>query len=78
MQIVDFEPRFADAFRTLNEARISRLFAMEPKDVEIINNPQGKIIDQGHHVLFAVGERPPVAALPWSAWTTAVFNSARW
>lgn len=67
MQIVDFEPRFPDAFRTLNEARITRQFAKEPKDVEIINNPQGKIIDQGRHVLFAVDEGRPAAAWPWSA-----------
>ena len=54
MPIIDFEPRFADAFRTLNEAWITRFFAMEPKDREIINDPQGQILDRGGHVFFAV------------------------
>lgn len=63
MQIVDFEPRFADAFRTLNEAWITRFFAMEPKDAEIINDPQGKILDHGGHVFFAVDEGRPVGCV---------------
>ncbi len=63
MQIVDFEPRFAEAFRTLNEAWITRFFVMEPKDAEIINDPQGKIIDRGGHVFLAVEDDRPVGCV---------------
>jgi GNAT superfamily N-acetyltransferase len=56
MPVIDFEPRFADAFRTLNEAWITRFFAMEPKDAQIIGDPQGQIIDKGGHVFFAMEE----------------------
>ena len=54
MQIVDFEPRFADAFRTLNEAWVTRFFRLEPKDIEILGDPKGQIIDKGGYVLFVV------------------------
>jgi putative acetyltransferase len=54
MQVIDFEPRFADAFRTLNEAWINRFFVMEPKDAELIGDPQGKVVDKGGHVFFAL------------------------
>ncbi len=54
MQVIDFEPRFADAFRTLNEAWIARFFAIEPKDAEILGDPRGQILDKGGHVFFAM------------------------
>jgi GNAT superfamily N-acetyltransferase len=63
MPVTDFEPRFADAFRTLNEAWITRFFAMEPKDAEIIGDPQGRIIDKGGHVFFAVEDGAPVGCV---------------
>jgi N-acetylglutamate synthase-like GNAT family acetyltransferase len=56
MAVIDFEPRHADAFRTLNEAWINRFFAMEGKDAEIIGDPQGQIIAKGGHVFLAVEE----------------------
>ena len=47
MEIVEFEPHHAEAFRVLNEAWISKYFVLEPKDREVLNDPQGKIIDKG-------------------------------
>jgi GNAT superfamily N-acetyltransferase len=63
MPVIDFEPRFADAFRTLNEAWITRFFAMEPKDAQIIGDPQSQIIDKGGHVFFAVEGGAPVGCV---------------
>jgi len=54
MQIVDFEPAHAEAFRTLNEAWISKYFALEPKDREVLGDPQGKIIAKGGRVFMAL------------------------
>ena len=53
MEIVDFRPDLAPAFKALNEAWITRLFALEPKDREVLGDPQGKVIDAGGHLLFA-------------------------
>lgn len=52
MEIVDYRPELADAFKALNEAWITTLFALEPKDREVLGDPQGKIIDKGGQVLF--------------------------
>jgi ribosomal protein S18 acetylase RimI-like enzyme len=52
MQIVDFRPELAGAFKALNEAWITRYFSIEPKDREVLDDPQGKIIDRGGQILF--------------------------
>lgn len=54
MDIVEFEPGHAEAFRTLNEAWISKYFALEPKDREVLEDPQGKIIAKGGRVFIAL------------------------
>src|SRR5258708_5984027 len=54
MQIVDFQPDHAGAFKALNVAWISRYFAIEPKDREVLDDPEGEIIAPGGHILMAV------------------------
>ena len=54
MEIIDFEPRFAGAFKALNEAWISRYYEIEAKDHAILGDPQGAILDPGGHVFFSV------------------------
>jgi GNAT superfamily N-acetyltransferase len=53
MRIVDFEPRHARAWKRLNEAWISRHFAIEPADAEVLDDPQGKVLAPGGHILIA-------------------------
>ena len=53
MRIVAFEPRHALAWRSLNEAWISKHFAIEPKDRAVLDDPQGKILDRGGHIFMA-------------------------
>jgi ribosomal protein S18 acetylase RimI-like enzyme len=52
MQIVDYRPELAEAFKALNEAWITRYFAMEAKDRAVLDDPQGRIIDRGGQILF--------------------------
>jgi GNAT superfamily N-acetyltransferase len=54
MQIVDFRPDLAGAFKALNEAWITHYFRLEPKDEEILSDPQGKIIEGGGRIVFVV------------------------
>jgi putative acetyltransferase len=54
MQIVEYRPDLAPAFKALNEAWITRYFALEPKDHEVLDDPQAKIIDRGGRILFLV------------------------
>ena len=54
MEIVEFEPAHAEAFRTLNEAWISRYFTLEPKDRQVLGDPQGQIVAKGGRVFMAL------------------------
>ena len=56
MRIVDFEARHAEAWRTLNEAWIASLFAIEAKDREVLDDPQGAILDKGGRIFMAESE----------------------
>lgn len=54
MEIVDFEPAHAAAFKALNEAWISKYFTLEAKDREVLDDPQGKIIAAGGRIFMAL------------------------
>jgi len=54
VEIVDFHEGFAPAFKALNVAWISRYFALEPKDLEVLDDPVGKVTGPGGHILMAV------------------------
>ena len=53
MRIVAFEPRHAGAWRSLNEAWISKHFAIEAKDREVLDDPAGKVLARGGHIFMA-------------------------
>lgn len=47
----------AEAFRSLNEEWITRFFAMEARDFEILRDPETSILKHGGHIYMAcVGE----------------------
>ena len=60
IQIVPFASRHADAWRSLNEAWIERFFAIEPKDREALDDPQGKIISKGGLIFIAERQGEPI------------------
>jgi GNAT superfamily N-acetyltransferase len=56
-----------EAFRVLNEAWIEKHFGIEEKDRVTLNDPEGKILAKGGHILMAVEGEAPVGccALLW-------------
>ena len=52
--IREFQPGDEESFRTLNEEWIQRYFRIEPKEVEVLNHPKEKILDEGGRIFFAV------------------------
>src|ERR1700731_1414416 len=60
MEIVDFHPDHADAFKALNVAWISHYFVVEAKDLEVLDDPLGKVIAPGGHILMAVEDGEPI------------------
>jgi putative acetyltransferase len=75
----------ARAFRRLNEAWITTLFALEPEDERVLTDPRGEIVDRGGEVLLArEGDRALgcVALIPeghgvWELAKMAVDETAR-
>ncbi len=59
-EIVIFEPKYAIAFKELNEAWITQYFEMEDSDRKMLDDPQGYIIDKGGAILIALLNEKPV------------------
>ncbi|MDB5472685.1 MAG: N-acetyltransferase [Caulobacter sp.] len=57
MRIVDFEPRHALAWKRLNEAWIGSLFALEPSDAKVLDDPVGQVIAPGGRIFIAEDDR---------------------
>ena len=60
MRYIDFQPEHAAAFKALNVAWISKLFAVEAKDLEVLDAPLAKVIDAGGHIVMAIDGETPV------------------
>jgi DNA-binding MarR family transcriptional regulator/predicted GNAT family N-acyltransferase len=60
VQIIDYQPKYKDAFKNLNEQWISQWFKMEEADYKALDNPQGYILDKGGHILVALYNNQPV------------------
>jgi putative acetyltransferase len=54
LQLREFEPADAPAFRALNAEWIERYFRLEPPDEAVLSNPQGLILDRGGRIFFAL------------------------
>jgi GNAT superfamily N-acetyltransferase len=63
MEIVDFRPEHAQAFRALNVAWISKHFALEAADLKALDDPQGYILDRGGKVFMALQDGEPVGCV---------------
>ena len=63
MEIVEFAPEHAPAFKALNEAWITKYFAIEAKDREVLDDPKGKIVDPGGRIFMAFKDAEPVGCV---------------
>jgi putative acetyltransferase len=63
MEIVEFAPEHAAAFKALNEAWISKHFALEAKDREVLDDPQGKILEKGGRIFMALQDGEAVGCV---------------
>ena len=63
MEIVEFQPDHAAAFKALNEAWIGKYFAIEAKDREVLDDPQGRILAGGGRIYMALAQGEPVGCV---------------
>ena len=60
VEIVDYRPQYAEAFRDINLEWIEEMFAVEAIDLEVLSHPQEHILDHGGHILVALLDGEPV------------------
>jgi putative acetyltransferase len=75
--IVLFEARHAAAWTGLNEGWIARMFAIEPKDRIVLDDPVGQIITPGGHILMAEMDGRPVGCCALIAMTDGGYELAK-
>lgn len=65
VEIVEYDSRYFDAFRTLNIEWITAHWELEASDYRVLDDPQGQIIDKGGHIFVGLynGEAVGVCAL---------------
>ncbi|MEO9482664.1 MAG: GNAT family N-acetyltransferase [Ekhidna sp.] len=60
IEIVNYQPQYAPAFRELNKAWIDQYFVMEDSDRKMLDDPQGYILDRGGAIIIALKDKTPV------------------
>lgn len=60
IEIVDFEPKYKNAFRDINVEWIDHYFKMEEEDYKYLEHPQENILDKGGAILVALLDDKPV------------------
>ena len=63
MEIVEFRPEHAAAFKALNEAWIARHFTLEAKDRQVLADPKGEIIAKGGRIFMALADGQAVGCV---------------
>jgi ribosomal protein S18 acetylase RimI-like enzyme len=57
IEVLDYQPRYREKFKTLNYQWLKEHFGVERHDEEVLNDPAGKIIKPGGAVIFARRDR---------------------
>jgi len=60
IEIMEFDAKYSEVFRSLNVEWISQYFEMEESDYKALDNPHGYILDKGGHILIALYENEPL------------------
>lgn len=74
VQIVDYNPEYAQAFKQLNEEWISRYFKMEKADYNALDDPEGYILKNGGHIMVALYNKEPVGVCALLKMDNSVYN----
>ena len=76
-QVVPFRKEFRAAFRDLNREWIEQYFTLEPADREILDDPEGKIVDAGGEVFFVLERGEILGTCAMLRHTTNEFEIAK-
>ena len=62
IEIVTYEPKYAQAFHDLNKEWIETFFEMEAEDYKALENPETYILNRGGFIFIALLDKNPVGA----------------
>jgi GNAT superfamily N-acetyltransferase len=74
VKIVSYIPEHQPAFESLNRAWIEKYFWIEPIDVEVLQNPEQKILEAGGEIFLAVLESQAVGVVALKRVDEAIFE----
>jgi GNAT superfamily N-acetyltransferase len=74
VKIVSYKPEYQPAFESLNRAWIEKYFWIEPIDVEVLQNPEQKILEAGGEIFLAVLESQAVGVVALKRVDEAIFE----
>ncbi|PJZ46999.1 GNAT family N-acetyltransferase [Leptospira brenneri] len=60
VQIVEYESKYKQAFKSLNEEWISSYFEMEENDYKVLDHPKELILDKGGKIFVALYQGKPL------------------
>ena len=60
VEIVPYQPRYRDAFRTLNEEWLTEYMEIEPEDRRVLADPEGTILAGGGVIVLALDDARPI------------------
>ena len=78
IEIVTYEPLYADAFSDLNKEWIEAYFEVEDEDIKVLSNPEGYVMAGGGEIFFALDEtRKAVGTVAMVSTEEGVFELAK-
>jgi ribosomal protein S18 acetylase RimI-like enzyme len=77
LTIREFRPGDESAFLKLNEEWITRYFAIEPREAELLADPQGTILERGGRIFLAVRDNQTIGCCALLAIAPGEFEVAK-
>jgi GNAT superfamily N-acetyltransferase len=74
MEILDYQPRHAQAWKALNEAWITKHFALEDADRKVLDHPQDNVLAKGGHIFIGELDGVPVGCVGLKAMADGGFE----
>lgn len=74
IEIVNYAPSYQQAFKTLNEAWITKYFVMEESDRKALEQPDEYIVKPGGHIFIALSDNEPVGTCALIRMTEGIYD----
>ena len=77
IKVVDYAPKYRDAFKSLNVEWISKYWELEEPDFKALDDPEGYILNQSGVILIALDKGKPIGCCALIKQTDDTFELAK-